>query len=79
MVFGVVVVEPIPGLFDCLEKAGLRAKKTSVNFIAKSVTYLGHKIHSEGLHPLSDKVKAILNARSPANVLESRAYLGLFT
>jgi len=44
-------------VLDQLEKAGLRARKEKCEFLANSVTYLGHKIDSEGLHP-----QAIQNA-----------------
>ena len=44
-----------------------------------SVTYLGHKIDAEGLHPLPDKVQAIQEAPSPTNVQELKAYLSLLT
>ena len=44
-----------------------------------SVTYLGHKIDAEGLHPLADKVIAIQEAPPPTNIQELRAYLGLLT
>jgi len=64
---------------DRLEKAGLRARKEKCEFLANSVTYLGHKIDGEGLHPLPDKLEAIQNARPPTNVQELRAYLGLLT
>ena len=39
-----------------LQKAGLRARKDKCQFFVLSVTYLGHKIDTEGLHPLPDKV-----------------------
>jgi len=66
-------------VLDRLEKAGLIARKEKCEFLANSVTYLGHKIDGEGLHPLPDKVEAIQNARPPTNVQELRAYLGLLT
>jgi len=59
-------------VLDRLEKSGLRARKEKCEFLANSVTYLGHKINSEGLHPLPDKLE---NARPPTNVQELIAYL----
>ena len=53
--------------------------KRSANFFVSSVTYLGHKIDAEGLHPLPDKVTAIQEAPPPTNVQELRAYLDLLT
>ena len=62
-----------------LEKAGLRAKKKKCQFMAPSVTYLGHLIDSEGLHPLPEKVKAVEAAPQPQNVHQLKSYLGLLT
>ena len=42
-----------------------------------AVTYLGHKIDAEGVHPVQDKVKAIQDAPAPKNINELKAYLGL--
>ena len=46
-------------VLDQLEKHGLRVNKNKCTFLAPSVTYLGHKIDKEGLHPTDDKVKAV--------------------
>ena len=69
----------IDQVLGCLEKAGLRARKEKCQFFVPSVTYLGHKIDAEGLHPLLDKVQAIQEAPTPTNVQELKAYLGLLT
>ena len=66
-------------VLDRLDKAGLRAWKEKCQFFVPSVSYLGHKIDGEGLHPLPDKVQAIQEAPSPTNVQELKAYLGLLT
>ena len=66
-------------VLEHLQKAGLRARKEKCEFFFSSVTYLGHKIDAEGLHPLADKVTAIQEAPPPTNVQELRAYLGLLT
>ena len=44
-----------------------------------SVVYLGHCIDAEGLHPVTEKVKAIQDAPTPTNVSELKAYLGLLS
>ena len=59
-----------------LESNGIKAKKAKCSFMSKSVYYLGHKIDSQGLHTLPDKVKAILEAPQPRNVQELRSFLG---
>ena len=62
-----------------LGKAGLRVRKEKCHFMSPSVTYLGHKIGSDGIHPLPEKVKAIKEAPSPTCVSELKAYLGLLS
>ena len=64
-------------VFQRLSEAGLRLKKEKCSFFTKEVSYLGHRIDQEGLHPLNDKVRAIVEAPTPTNVSELRSYLGL--
>ena len=42
-----------------LEKVGIRLKRSKCVFQAPEVTYLGHRITSDGIYPLEEKVKAI--------------------
>ena len=44
-----------------------------------SVTYLGHRIDADGLHPVTEKVNAIKDTPSPQNVHELKALLGLLS
>ena len=44
-----------------------------------SVTYLGHVIDANGLHPLSDRVRAIKDAPTPRSVSELKSYLGMLS
>ena len=52
-------------------------KRKKCTYLADKVVYLGHMIDQHGLHPVQDKVEAILKARSPENVQEFQAFLGL--
>ena len=55
LVTGVTTEEHCQSLEEVLsrlEKAGLQAKKNKCQFMAPGVTYLGHVIDSEGLHPI---------------------------
>ena len=61
-----------------LEEARLRLKKRKYVFMATSVTFLGHKIDAQGLHPLESKVRAVQEAPTPRNVTELKAYLGYY-
>ena len=62
-----------------LEKTELKAKLSKCEFMNPSVLYLGHRIDAEGLHPLPDKVQAIVDAPDPQNVQELKSYLGLLS
>ena len=62
-----------------LSKAGLRVKKCKCQFTVPSVSYLGHMIDAQGLHPLPEKIQAVLEAPIPTNVTELKSYLGLLT
>lgn len=55
----------------------LRADKCRVS--EPSVTYLGHRIDANGLHPMEKNVDAIRLAPSPQNVCELRSFLGMVT
>ena len=60
-----------------LEKYGVVVNQSKCEFRTSSVEYLGHRIDEDGLHPLKDKIAAIVDAPSPTNVSELCAYLGL--
>ena len=60
-----------------MEEAGLRLKRKKCTFLSDEVVYLGHRIDQHGLHPVLDKVEAILKATSPENVQEHQTLLGL--
>ena len=62
-----------------LDKAGLRVKRSKCEFMKESVTYLGHRIDAEGLHPLPDRVRAIKDAPTPDSVSKLKSYLGILT
>ena len=47
-------------VFKQLAKAELKVKKHKCEFMVPSVPYLGHVIDSKSLHPLPEKVEAIL-------------------
>ena len=60
-----------------LQKAGLWAWKNKCQFMVSEVLYLGHRIDKDRLHPLDDKVKAIVEAPAPHNVRELKFYIGI--
>ena len=54
----------------------MAGQEKEMHIFADEVVYLGHRIDQHGLHPVRDKVEAILKARYPENVQE-QAFLGL--
>ena len=60
-----------------LEEAGLGLKRSKCAFMQKEVEYLGHRVDAQGLHPVDKKVKGIMDAPTPTNITELKAYLGL--
>ena len=60
-----------------LESAGVTLKKSKCVFLTTSVEYLGHIIDKKGLHPSSEKIRAIKEAPEPKNLTELKSFLGL--
>jgi len=65
------------GALDQLNKHNVYLNKAKCVFAKPSVEYMGHQVDSEGLHPVAEKVQAVVDAPSPTNVSELRSYLGL--
>ena len=57
-----------------LQDAGLCLKGDKCEFRKSSISYLGHRIDSEGIHPTLDKVNAICKAPTPKNVSEQHSF-----
>ena len=64
-------------LLTRLEKAEIRLKKDKCAFMLPSVEYLGHTILAEGLHPRTEKIRAITAAPTPTDVSQLKSFLGL--
>ena len=62
-------------VLDRLSKAGLRLNAGKCAFKKEAVNYLGYRIDANGLHPLEDKVKALVSAPAPQNVMELKSFL----
>ena len=62
-----------------LERAGLRAQKSKCQFMKSSVTFPGHRVDADGLHPLAEKVEAVVKAPTPRNLKELKSFLGLLS
>ncbi|XP_052750706.1 uncharacterized protein K02A2.6-like [Galleria mellonella] len=62
-----------------LQKAGIKSQISKCSWLQESVTFLGHKIDKNGLHPTSERVEAIKKMPTPTNVAELRSFLGSIT
>src|SRR5690606_13747690 len=62
-----------------LQEVNARINIQKCEFFKTDLTYLGHRIDAEGLHPSSKNVDAILQAPAPTNVSELRSFLGLLS
>jgi len=60
-----------------LEEHGLKLKRGKCQFLQPRVDYLGYGIDKDGLHAMPIKVAAIVEALTPQNEQELRAFLGL--
>ena len=60
-----------------LEQHSLRTKKPKCEFLKPSVECLGHHIDAQGLHTMSCKLDAIVQAPKPENLQQLRSFLGL--
>ena len=70
-------IQTLNQVFTQLEEAGLTLKESKCCFGLPRISYLGHVIDKNGLHPAPVKIEAISKARPPRNVKELRAFLGL--
>ncbi|KAL0821292.1 hypothetical protein ABMA28_005891 [Loxostege sticticalis] len=61
-----------------LNKMGFCLNLDKCVFATDSISFLGHKIDGEGLHPCPDKVKEIKEKPAPTNRESLRAFLGLY-
>ena len=59
-----------------LEQAGYRCRLDKCEFYKDSVIYLGHKVSSEGISPVEDKVKTLKEAPYPENLSELVSFVG---
>ncbi|XP_064642179.1 uncharacterized protein K02A2.6-like [Lineus longissimus] len=80
LVTGKTAQEHLANLEKVLKRlldAGWRLREEKCTFNADAVVYLGHRIDKDGLHPVPEKVEAIVKAPPPENIQQLQAYLGM--
>ena len=60
-----------------LQESGIHLCEEKCMFGQQQVEYLGHCIDAMGIHPTKNKVRAISEAPTPANITQLRAFAGL--
>ena len=60
-----------------LKTAGFHLKKEKCKFFQSQVQYLGHIIDKDGIRPVPEKIKAIVDMPEPNNPKELRSFLGM--
>ena len=58
-----------------LQDASLKLNIKKCTIAAKEVSYLGYLIDENGIHPTTDKIRAIQEAPALSNATQLRAYL----
>lgn len=64
-------------VFEELRKANLKMRPSKCRFGQQSLQFLGHVISKDGILPSNDKLLAVSEVKSPKNIKELRAFLGL--
>ncbi|KAG6464303.1 hypothetical protein O3G_MSEX014427 [Manduca sexta] len=70
-------VERLQAVFCRLRDAGLVVQKDKCEFFKEQINYLGYTIDKAGLKKSEEKVKAMLQAPVPNNVMKLQSFLGL--
>lgn len=64
-------------LFERLDKYGLTINLSKCDFGKSTIQFLGYEVSTEGIKPLSDKIKVIQNFPKPETVDQLRRFLGM--
>ena len=68
-------MENVSRVVKRLEEAGFRCRLEKCLFYQDQVIYLGHRVSSEGICPIEDKVTTIKSAKYPENVSQLVSFL----
>ena len=70
-------MEVFDKILKALMFAGLKINNEKIQFYTKSAVYLGYVFDENGVHPSSEKIRAVLDAPAPTNVKELQSFIGL--
>ena len=60
-----------------LDSYNLSLNKKKCAFFQKEITFCGYRVDGEGLHKTPEKIQPIVDAPSPGNLSQLRAFLGM--
>ena len=63
-------------VFRALQTAGLTLKPSKIHFGPKEIQYLGHILSADGIRMGEDRMKAIIDLKTPTTIKELRSVLG---
>ena len=64
-------------VLERLDKLGLRLNGEECQFFMDSLAFCGHYIDKDGLHKTEEKICVVVNAKTPENANQLRAFLDL--
>ncbi|KII72731.1 Transposon Tf2-9 polyprotein [Thelohanellus kitauei] len=62
-----------------LSTHNISTKLEKCQFMKSKVSYMGHTLDAEGIHPQEDNIKSIRNQRTPTNITQLKSFLGAVT
>ena len=62
-------------VFERLRISGLKLKPEKCKFFQSEITYLGHRVSKDGIHPSDDNVRAIRESPVPSNFTDIRSFV----
>ena len=65
----------LENMFLALQTAGLTSKPSKIHFGPKEVQYLGHVLSADGIRMGEDRIKAIIDLKTPTTIKELRSVL----
>ncbi|XP_062709152.1 uncharacterized protein K02A2.6-like [Aedes albopictus] len=69
--------QALQAVIDRLKEHGITINEKKCEFGRQEVSFMGHRLSSEGISPAEEKVDAIRRCRNPETIEELRSFLGL--
>lgn len=66
----------IENIFNALRNENIKLKYEKCEFFKSEVDFLGHRIGSNRIKPLSDNIEAIIKFNKPSNIKEVQRFIG---